>query len=157
MDDLDSLKKARNRALRYLTYRPRTISELKKYLIGKQFAPQIVDLVVGEMVEYGYLNDESYTEDFINYRKARGFGSKRIRYELMLKGIDREIIEEKIAAKNSSDEDRQAMRELVERRLPADKITDERWVARQAAFLQRRGYANNLIFEILRDFQVIED
>jgi SOS response regulatory protein OraA/RecX len=36
--------------------------------------------------------------------------------------------------------------------VPADGITDQRWLARQVAFLQRRGFRDRLIMNALRDY-----
>ncbi len=154
MDDQSSLKKARSSALRYLTYRARTMKEVKDYLQKKDHSTDIIDRVVSEMVNYGYVDDERYIQDFINYRKQRGFGRNRIRYELILKGLDKEVIEERIADCFNSEEDLSIIRSTLERRLPSDGHVDQKWLSRQVGFLKRRGYQDSQIIEALRDYKL---
>jgi regulatory protein len=151
MVDQAALKKARNRALRFLTYRARTVKELETYLQQKEFAAGIVTAVVAEMKDYGYIDDYKFARDFINYRKSRGFGKKRIKYELKLKGIERDCIEELIADSFDREEELNIIRDMLRKRYPDDGIIDQRWVARQAGFLARRGFHENLIMNVLRE------
>lgn len=154
MDDSNNLKKARSRALRYLTYRARTLKELKDYLQRKDYDPDLIDQVVSEMVEYGYIDDSRFVEDYINYRKPRGYGRSRVRHELVLKGIDKEVIEEKIAEKFCYEDDLSIVKDILERRSPAEGKIDQKWIARQVGFLKRRGYQDSLIIEVIRDYKL---
>jgi regulatory protein len=151
MDDQAALKKARSRALRFLTYRARTVKELETYLQQKEFAAGIVASVIAEMKDYGYLDDYKFSRDFINYRKSRGYGKKRIKYELKLKGIERDCVEELIADSFDREEELNVIRDMLRKRMPDDGIIDQRWVVRQAGFLARRGFQENLIMNILRE------
>lgn len=152
MDDQAALKKARSRALRFLTYRARTVKELETYLQQKEFAAGIVASVIAEMKDYGYLDDYKFVRDFINYRKSRGYGKKRIQYELKLKGIERECVEELIAENFDREEELNTIRDMLKKRMPDHGLIDRRWIARQAGFLARRGFQENLIMTALREF-----
>ena len=151
MDDQAALKKAKSRALRFLTYRARTVKELETYLQQKEFAAGIVTSVIAEMKDYGYIDDYKFARDYINYRKSRGYGIKRIQYELKLKGIERDCIEELVADNYDREEELNKIRDMLRKRLPDDGIIDQRWVARQAGFLARRGFQENLIMNVLRE------
>ncbi|MDW7730304.1 MAG: regulatory protein RecX [Bacillota bacterium] len=154
MDDSNNLKKARSRALRYLTYRARTLKELKEYLLRKDYAPDLISQVVSEMIEYGYIDDSRFAEDYITYRKPRGYGRNRVRHELGLKGIDREVIDEKIADSFCYEDDLSIIKNMLERRYPAEGKIDEKWISRQVGFLRRRGYQDSLIIEAIRDYKL---
>jgi regulatory protein len=151
MDDQAALKKARSRALRFLTYRARSVKELETYLQQKEFAAGIVTSVIAEMKDYGYLDDYKFTRDFICYRKSRGYGQKRIKYELKLKGIERDCVDELITDSFDREEELNMIRDMLNKRFPEDGIIDQRWIARQAGFLARRGFQENLIMNVLRE------
>ncbi len=151
MDDQAALKKARSRALRFLTYRARTVKELETYLQQKEFAAGIVTSVIAEMKDYGYLDDNKFARDFVNYRKSRGYGKKKIQYELRLKGIARDCIEELIADSFDREEELNIIRDMLSKRMPTDGVIDRRWVIRQASYLARRGFQENLIMNVLRE------
>ncbi len=156
MDDQAALKKARSRALRFLTYRARTVKELENYLQQKEFAAGIVTSVIAEMKDYGYIDDYKFVRDYINYRKSRGYGRKRIQYELKLKGAERDFVDELIADSFDREEELNIIREMLVKRLPDDGIIDRRWLTRQAGFLTRRGFQENLIMTVLRELDCNE-
>ncbi len=154
MEDEKLLKKARNRALRYLTYRSRTVKELQDYLAKKNTPAVAADQVIGEMKEYGYLDDGRFAEDYIKYRQMRGYGKIRISYELSLKGLSRNLIEEKLQECYDFEAEKDLINKLVSGRTSPDQSIDERWLARQAGFLKRRGFSDTLIIDILSAYKV---
>jgi len=156
MDDQAALKKARSRALRFLTYRARTVKELETYLQQKEFAAGVVTTVIAEMKDYGYLDDYKFVGDYINYRKSRGYGKKRIKYELKLKGAERDVVEDVIKDSFDREEELNTIREMLGKRLPQDGKIDQRWLARQVGYLARRGFQEDLIMTVLRELDCNE-
>ena len=152
MNEDENVRKARVFLLRYLAYRARTGKEAFAYLERKGFGEKIIYKAIQEMQEYGYLDDERYTKDFISYRKARNFGTRRIRHELLAKGIDRGKVDSAINKEQDEGEEEATIRTLLARRVPADNIFDQRWINRQASFLQRRGFRDHLIISVLKDY-----
>ncbi len=153
LDQEDALKKARNLILRYMTYRARSKFEAVNYLQKKGFSEDVIEKISQEMIKYGYLNDQKFTEDFINYRKSQGYGLKRVRYELMQKGIDKDLINKKTEKHFSPDEDLARIEKILARRDNKTKVTSEnkeRLFRREAAFLQRRGFQEWLILSALK-------
>ena len=94
MADESILKKARGRALRYLGYRPRTGKELADYLRKGGYEEQVIAAIMTEMMEYGYIDDRRFADDYIRSSKLRGIGLRRAVNELKRKGIARSITEE---------------------------------------------------------------
>ncbi len=156
MDQEALLKKARSGVLRQLTYRDRSVSEVKEYLDRKGYPEDIKDKVVEEMIGYGYLDDRRFAANFISYRKSGGHGLLRVRYELQQKGISRQITDELIDEKFDREEDLEIIREILSKREPPSEEIDQRWIKRQAAFLKRRGFQDNLIFEAIKDYNLSE-
>ena len=76
---------AMERAVHYLSYRPRTCREVRRYL-GKHGLSGHADPAIDRCIELGYLNDEAYARAFVRERvrlKPRG----RPRFFLTTQGI----------------------------------------------------------------------
>ncbi len=142
--------KARSMLFRYLSYRARTCSEAAAYLARKGYTEREISKAIKGLQEMGYFNDESFTRDFISYRKARFIGPKRIKHELANKGLDKRTIDELLTAENDEQEELRAIDVLLEKRMPANGVIDQKWLVRQAAFLQRRGFRDRLILSALK-------
>ncbi len=150
------LKKARSGVLRLLTYRDRSVSEVKDYLLRKSYPADIRKLVIDEMIGYGYLDDRRFAANLISYRKTGGHGLLRVRYELQQKGVKRQIIDELIDEKFDREEDLAKIKELLNKREPLSGYIDQRWINRQAPFLKRRGFQDNLIIEAINEYNLSE-
>ncbi len=148
----ERIRKARTQLFRYLSYRARTGHEAAAYLKRKGYAESEVSVAIKDLQEMGYLDDEAFTRDFISYRKARSIGPRRIRHELIIKGLKKKAVDDLLAAEGDDQEELQTIGALLTKRLPADGVTDQRWLARQASFLQRRGFRDRLIMSALRDY-----
>lgn len=153
MEDDARIKKARSMTLRFLTYRARSVKEVEDYLEKKGFSGEAIEFIVGEMKGYRYLDDHRFAGDYALSRKLRGFGIKKIRHDLFLKGIEGEIVEKVLAEHFSADDDLTRIKELVKNRNnKSDSAWDERRFRREAAFLQRRGFQDDLIVKALKAF-----
>ena len=67
--EIKDVEKARrrtfDRAVNLLTYKSRSIAELRERLLEKDWTnEEIVDEVIAKLEEYGYLNDEQFAKDF---------------------------------------------------------------------------------------------
>ncbi|MBM4236163.1 MAG: regulatory protein RecX [Firmicutes bacterium] len=148
----ERIRKARAQLFRYLAYRARTSSEAAAYLQRKGYTDRESMAVIKDLHEMGYLDDEAFTRDFISYRKSRGFGLRRIQHELINKGLEKKTVADILAEEVNEQEELQTISALLGKRVPEDGITDQRWLASQAAFLQRRGFRDRLIMKVLRAY-----
>ncbi|MCK6409474.1 MAG: RecX family transcriptional regulator, partial [Thauera sp.] len=96
----------------------------------------------------GLQSDSRYAEAFVRSRAAR-VGSSRLRSELSRRGIDRELIDEAIAGECVESELDRA-RAVLHSRFSAAPADAREW-ARQARFLQARGFAPELIRKLLKE------
>ncbi|MFO7953051.1 MAG: regulatory protein RecX [Bacillota bacterium] len=151
-----ALKKARNMVLRFLTYRAHSRKEVSEYLMERKgFSEEISEAVINEMERYGYINDENFARDFVLYRKMRGFGLLRVRYELAQKGIDHQLIDQVIEELFNPEDDLARIKEIIDKRVlnrRDNKDFDERWFKKEASFLKRRGFQDSLIVTALKEY-----
>ena len=145
--------KTLQRAFRLLSYRPRTIVEMRGRLLEKEWAvPEIVEQVISRLQSLNYLNDEEYAERFATARLERGpVGAIRLRRDLRQKQIAAPTIDQAV---------RQIYAEHPEEELIA--AAAHRWIARKGApkapadtqklfaFLMRRGFSPSLVYRTVR-------
>lgn len=148
--------RARQVAFKYLGFRPRTIHQVRQYLLEKEFALEQIEVVVEEMVHQGYLNDQQYARAWVQERqKLKGLGSARLRQELKQKGIADHWIDEALSY-IEREEERQLAMDLAERRY--SRIHEDLWpkVERKLGqYLMRRGFSADLVYPILQHFRSI--
>jgi len=88
-------KKAFEMALGYLSRRPRSILEIKEYLLKKLFSPLVAEDVVQRLCTKNYLNDRIFAENHLENRKRNKPKSLfAFRCELKNKGIHPAVIDE---------------------------------------------------------------
>ncbi|SMO55813.1 RecX family transcriptional regulator [Melghirimyces algeriensis] len=146
--------KVRQSALRYLSFRPRTVYEMKQHLAGKGYETTFVDETVTEMIHQRYLDDRRFAEAWVEERRRRkGFGTRMLKQELEKKGVSSKIVDEVLDRLNE-DEERELALEMAERRYR--RLAGESWPKverRLGQYLLRRGFVSSLVYELLREFQ----
>src|SRR3712207_4872930 len=136
----DEIGKATDRALAFLTYRPRSIRGVRGRLAKKGVEPEVVEAVLERLAGWGYVGDEGFARYWIENRGAnQPRGRRLLQQELWRKGVEKETIDQALA-ESELDEDAGALA-LARKRLPQLRALDEPTQRRRlAAYLQRRGY-----------------
>ena len=82
------------KALRLLSYRPRSIREIKKRLTKTNADTNTINRVINNLIEQNLLNDQEFARWWVDQRvKFRPRGNYALTQELAQKGLDREIID----------------------------------------------------------------
>ena len=93
-NDKKSIKRPLKLAMRYLSYRPRSVYEIEAYIKKKGFDKNIVKKTVEILIERNYLNDKDFTKLYIeNMVRNRPKSKFAIEFALKKKGVDLSIIE----------------------------------------------------------------
>ena len=147
-------RKAYAQALRFLTLRAHSADELYKKLIKKHL-PECAQFAVEKCRELGFIDDEDFALRFANeLLTKKHYGISRIRNELYVKGIEREIIENIL---DSLEFDvSQCIIEIIEKKY-SDCMNDEKGKRRMIAGLIRLGYNYSDIKSALADYDLPED
>ena len=91
--DPDTLQKAKNRALNFLSFRPRSIHETRHFLLLKRYSQEIIDEILAFLIETGFLDDLKFAAWWVDSRcRANPGGPIKLKMELTQKGISPEII-----------------------------------------------------------------
>lgn len=88
MCDEQMRRAARACALRVLSRREHSAYELAHKLRARGYASQLVEALVAELSQEGWVSDARYAAALVQDRFSRGYGPLRIRAELRHRGVD---------------------------------------------------------------------
>lgn len=136
----------RREAIRLLARREHTRVELARKLAGLGSREEI-DAVLDELAATQLQSDSRTAEAWLRGNAAR-LGASRLRQSLKSRGVDTELIDEQIAQADLPDELERA-RAVWRRRFSSVPDNPKEW-ARQARFLQTRGFASDIVRRLLK-------
>lgn len=140
---------AREVAWRALNRRDRTVAELARLLAGKRVEPVVIDDVLGELIEQGYLDDARFARRFAeDRRRLDAWGAERIERRLRALGIGEEDLATALGEQDHEEELAAALA-LLRRRFPDPPVT-ARDCQRALGMLVRKGYDLELAHDALR-------
>lgn len=94
-----------NYALSVLSRNAKSEKQLRSKMMDKGYDVQFIDNVISKLKEQKYLNDELYSEMLINSKiNVSKYGKVKVKEILYERGINREIIEEKLTMVSDEDE-----------------------------------------------------
>ena len=139
-------KSLRQRALEYLGKREYSAFELANKL--KTYADEADDIpvLITDFKERGWLSDVRFTEHIVRVRQVK-FGSAKIANELREKGVSEELITEAVSEVRTSELENAAE---VWRKKYNQIASDRNEWAKQARFLQSRGFGFDTIKQVLK-------
>jgi regulatory protein len=137
----------RGRAIRLLAQRDHSRAELARKLAGHG-SEQEIDATLERMIELGLQSDSRFAQAWIRSKSGR-FGVARLRHDLAQRGVDREIIDSALASECPSDEIDRARAVWAARF--GHRARDRREWAKQARFLQGRGFSSAVIGKLLKE------
>lgn len=92
MEYIEEFDKLKTKVLKYILFKKRTEQEIRQKF--RQDEGNMLDDVIEELKQNGYINDANYIERAINeYMNLKNMSIKEIEYKLITKGINKEIIE----------------------------------------------------------------
>jgi len=143
----DSVEVALQRALNYLSYRPRSEKEVRQNLKIKHEVPTgIIDQIIERLERGGLVDDQKFAELWVENRSEfRPRGSHALRMELRQKGIKEDTIAEVL---EEIDEQNLAIKAA---RKQARKYQQLEWIEfrkKLTGFLARRGFNYGVISEV---------
>jgi regulatory protein len=137
-----------NRALRFLSFRPRSEKEMFSYLKKKQVDELNSQKIIDKLKEHKFLDDKEFASWWIEQRtlvKPRAF--RVIKMELKQKGISKEIIDEIEQSKELKlQTDSEMAIKLAQKRLPRYKnLPREEVYLKLSRFLISKGFSYDTV------------
>jgi regulatory protein len=146
----DSLEKAKNYAFLLLKFRLRSENEIRQRLKKKKFDTQIIENVVSFLKDKGFINDNYFAKTWVESRIKKPLGLRRLKEELKIKGIDKEIIEERINEIKKNYPEEEIIARIARERLKRIKDIDPQKAKKRIyAYLLRRGFSPDIILDVV--------
>ncbi|RYF75200.1 MAG: recombination regulator RecX [Comamonadaceae bacterium] len=136
----------KGRALRLLSQREHSRSELERKLASHEQEPGALARALDELESKGFISEARVVQSVLHQRAAR-LGGARIRQELQAKGIAPEAVAQ--ALQSLHDTELERARALWQRRFGMPPA-DARERARQTRFLLARGFSGENVSRVLR-------
>ena len=134
----DAYKAIYNKALDIISRREHSQKELTDKLIKKFNIPELVDLVINSLLDKNLINDYRYSEAYVVARKRKGFGPKKIVYELISRGINENTASEVINIEGGWQD---AALKAFNKKYKVGIGKDFKEQNKQKVFLQNRGFS----------------
>lgn len=142
---------ALQRALNYLSYRARSVEEVRNRLQSYGHTEPTVTGVIEHLVELGYLDDKTFSRELARHRASK-WGPRRILLDLKLKGVDSAIavcdVQKEFASRSELET---ALTAAHKRYNSKDKSAT--MARRVYGFLMRRGYSAEVCTEVAREYR----
>ena len=150
-DPVERLERARALAWRALGKRERTELELRGILAEKRVAPEEANVVVGELLEGGFVDDAAFARRFADdRRRLDAWGAERIERRLRALGVAPEHVAAALASRTTKASSRRRSR-CCGGAFPAVPET-AREHDRALGMLVRKGYELELARDALRRY-----
>lgn len=155
----DERHRCRARAWSLLARRPRSRLELGRLLRQRRFSKAIVEETLDRLEAAGHLDDAEYARLTVEQARSAGkSGPRLVRQKLAQRGVKGREADEALAPLEDRAEQEEIARALLEkwsrRTRPAEPAKRRQSAA---AFLLRRGFDNDVVWETVREVLGGED
>ena len=140
---------AKSVAVRLLSRREHSAFEIRDKLHKRDFDEGEIEQAIIELQQGGWLSDERYAEAYIRMRQQKGFGPIRIAIELNERGVKESIVDDYLQADNKVWQ--QTLEQQYLKKYKNKPIADYNDRAKRIRFLQYRGFALNVIYQLVSD------
>lgn len=141
----DELEKAKQAAMTLISYRPRSVAEVRRRLLEKGYSEAAAETAVSRLQELDLLNDHTFAAYWIDQRNTFKPRSRlALRDELHKKGVPPEIIDMALEAVDETNAARTAAQKHQHR---WQRLPDFEFRQKASAYLQRRGFSYGIVRE----------
>lgn len=146
-------KRARSRAIHLLEKRPYTERDLKEKLSDGLYPDNVIGSTIEYLKGFGYIDDHAYAVQYIETYTGKK-SMKRIMNDLMLKGVDKDIIREeseKLKESGELEDEETLARRLLQKRGYDPENADRKETASALRFLYSKGFSADTVSKVIRE------
>lgn len=143
-----------DRAVNLLTYKPRSIKELRERLLEKDWTnEQIVDETIEKLKYYGYLDDAQFAKSFAASQiRQKPVGKRVLKQKLAQKKLDRETVEAAVEQALEETPEEEIIERAIAKRLRLKGKPETREDAKKFYdYLLRQGFSYDLVSGKMRE------
>lgn len=147
----ETLQRAVDRALNYLSFRPRSREEVRRYLRRKETPPEMIDAVLTRLDHLDLVNDHAFASFWLESREQFSpRGAHALKNELRMKGVARDVVDELVDDEKDEERALAAGRKKALSLVRAPDIDFATFRSRLGSFLQRRGFGYEIATRTVR-------
>jgi len=144
-------QQAVDRALNYLSFRPRSREEVRRYLRRKETPPEIIEAALARLDRLDYVNDRAFASFWVENREQfNPRGAHALKNELRMKGVERELVDELVSDEGDEERALQAARKKASLLAGTPGMDHTKFRNRLGSFLQRRGFGYDVTARVVR-------
>lgn len=150
-------EKTMERAFRLLSYKPRSVAEMRERLLEKEWAEEaVVDQVITRLKELGYLDDREFARQFASSRlTVKPLGRTRLRFDLKRRRLQSETIEQALDKAFEEKSEEELIEKAISKRIRLKGAPRNREESKKLFdFLMRRGFSYELIRRKIDDHSI---
>ena len=137
---------------KYCAYQERCVKDVRDKLKTYDIPQNEREKILGFLLDNRFVNDERFAKSFVRGKvNQSGWGLNKIRFHLMQKGIDKDLIDE---ALGQTDEEiyRQRLIDILKTKSKTVKAASDYEKKRKlAAYAMQKGFEGSLVWEVLKD------
>ena len=140
---------------KYCVYQERCVKDVRDKLKTFEISEEEKAKILDYLLDNRFVNDERFAKSFVRGKvNQSGWGVNKIRFHLIQKGIDKDIIEE---ALGQTDEEayRQRLIDILKTKAKTVKAANDFEKKRKlAAYAMQKGFEGSLVWETLNDLAI---
>ncbi|MBQ3354409.1 MAG: RecX family transcriptional regulator [Bacteroidales bacterium] len=137
---------------KYCAYQERCVKDVTEKLKTFELTQKEKDEILDYLIDNRFVNNTRFAQAFVKGKiNQSGWGLNKIRFHLMQKGIDKEIIDE---ALQTYDEEAYRQRLIDVLKIKAKTVNAENDFERNrklAAYAMQKGFEANLVWEVIKE------
>lgn len=137
---------------KYCAYQERCVKDVRDKLKTFDIPEKEKTKILDYLIDNRFVNDERFAKAFVRGKvNQSGWGLNKIRFHLMQKGIDKEIIAESLG---QTDEEvyRQRLIDILKTKSKTVKATNDYEKKRKlAAYAMQKGFESSLVWSVVKD------
>ena len=140
---------------KYCAYQERCVKDVKDKLKTFDISEEEKTKILDYLLDNRFANDDRFAKAFVRGKvNQSGWGVNKIRFHLIQKGIDKDIIDEALG-QTDNEVYRQRLIDILKTKSKTIKADSDFEKKRKlAAYAMQKGFEGNLIWEVLKDLTI---
>ncbi|MCK9471210.1 MAG: RecX family transcriptional regulator [Bacilli bacterium] len=146
-----------NKAINYLSYQARSVNEVRKYLIDKECSLELAEVIIENIQNLGYLDDEALVNSLLDYVMRTRKGPRVLEEKLKQKMLDEDLISSTVRKYDYMKEE-MVIEELLDNILPRYRnypLKKQKLLLYQK--LLRDGFSTEIITSNINSIEYIDE
>lgn len=140
---------------KYCAYQERCVKDVKDKLKTFDIPEEEKTKILDYLLDNRFANDDRFAKAFVRGKvNQSGWGVNKIRFHLIQKGIDKDIIDEALG-QTDNEVYRQRLIDILKTKSKTIKADSDFEKKRKlAAYAMQKGFEGNLIWEVMKDLTI---